>query len=103
MPGHARAYKLWLLLVVVLLSTPITNEFGVAAGFALFITGDFFMDHTTHLRQHHGENDGNPPPETAIERWMLKHHIVSRVLGAALLIPGFLILCSYITRIIKIR
>ena len=66
-PGHARAYTIW---VALLLGTVVfisTSNMAKTTGIVLLVFGLFVADQATHLAQHHDE-----APPTMLERtWQL--------------------------------
>ena len=90
-PGHARAYTLWLVASILVFGLYFIEEKMSVVYTALAFICAFFGDQATHLAQHH-ENPEQIP--TWIERKMQKYHWLFRPLGGVLAVILILIALS---------
>lgn len=90
MPGHFKAYTLWLSLLFFISSTIYLGGIQVPIGFVLVIVGLFIGDQATHLAQ----ADHSAPPPTIIERWMQNNPNFAKLLGTITALLGGYLICD---------
>jgi hypothetical protein len=87
-PGHVRAYSLWICLLLSGIAYAVTHSAFSTLGVALVVLGIFLGDQATHLAQ---ENHQGVQP-TWIEGQMQKHRWVFVFLGTFVAVIGLLCL-----------
>ena len=89
-PGHARAYTIWLFLLLVLVSYIHTKNLSAVPGIFLLICGAFFGDQATHLAQ----NDHAMEPPTWLEKCLQTYRYTSVIVGTILAVFGLYLLLA---------
>ncbi len=83
-PGHFRAFTIWLLLVSIALTYFFTQDFSKVLGIILFVVGAFLGDQATHLAQ----NDHSAVPPTWVEKKLQRYRWAYTILGFILIVKG---------------
>ena len=87
-PGHARAYTLWLALILAVTSFLVTGQLATAIESIFLVFGIFLADQATHLAQ----EDHSKSPSTALERFMQKYRLTSIILGTSIAIISLVLI-----------
>ena len=83
-PGHIRAYTLWLFLVLAVVAIVKTREWSTVLGLFFLIFGIFLGDQATHLAQ----MDHSDVPPTWLERQQQEHRYVFLVVSLVMAVVG---------------
>ena len=86
-PGHIRAYTLWLMIVLSAVAYFRTDSLSAPLGVFLMILGGFLGDQATHLAQ--ADHSGMPP--TWIERQQQSHRWLFVIGGIGLAVFGLIL------------
>jgi hypothetical protein len=89
-PGHAKAYTLWLLLILTIGVFAATGSWLKAMWTIFLVLGIFLADQAVHLAQ----EDHSAPPATAIEKFMQSQKIICIILGTAIALVSLLLLAN---------
>jgi hypothetical protein len=91
-PGHFRAYTLWLLLLVAGGSLVLTRDWAICFAFTLIILGGFLGDQATHL----GQAAHSAPPPTVLEQMLQTQRWLWTVTGFFMAFVGLTVIASRI-------